>query len=450
MAVSKKKPKQNQIRTRQTRKARAGTLLTRTPISKHWRTRGLRQPKNSKHIAVVFSGKIGGKQFKQQSLKTFDYLHAREAAVEYRALLEQVWRNHPEFHSIGTYRTDFAKHLSKADEILTNFDQNEHEIMQDIRQNKLGEEVNDDDNEITDEVLSLAIDIEKLGSKEFEDLSLFDRSFKAALHDLFWETNRLESFSEDANIVDLCEQWDRNKGRTFCERWQAKPHEGYCANTVERIFDIMGEMNMLQTIKPAPNQKKTYSVVVVQGSALFRASGRLNYVLDLCKNHNVSQIYVCASDRKLDPKLESAREIECVSGTAPNRKVTTEYKMLKHLWNNLFITECPNIPVEFIQATSEENTPRPGSLETAQKWYRHTKQTGKIFEIRESKDPILAVTNQPFLMGWFTILRTIVPVSIPVEAGGPAASTTYFKHNVSTFLDAVYRYVKEAYLHEMF
>eukprot|EP00493_Phyllostaurus_siculus_P025944 UN26289 len=246
----------------------------------------------------------------------------------------------------------------------------------------------------------------------------------------------------------MCEQWDRNKGRTFRERWQAKPLKGFDANTVNRIFDIMGKMNMLQTIKPASNQRKTYSIVVVQGSALFRAFGRLKYVRELCKNHHVSQIYVCASDRKLDPKIESSREIKCVSGKAPNRFVTTEFTMLKHLWNNLFIPECSNVPVKFIQAKSEENKPRPGSLATAQKWYRHLQETGDIYKIRESKDPILAVTNQPFLMGWYTTILSVVPASIPVEAGGPATSTTYFKHNVSTFLDAVYRYVKHADLHD--
>jgi len=438
---------------KQTRKPRKGVILTRPTVSQHWKTRGLRQHGKSKHIIVVFSAELGGREFKLQSSKKFDYKHPRDAAVEYRILLNQVWENHLELQSDAAFRVDYERHLKKANDILSNFDQNEHKIIQDIRQNKLGEEINDDDAETTDEVLALPIDIENLGSKSFESLSWNDKTFRASIQELFWETNlnRRNGFSEDTNLVELCKPWDRNKGRTFLERWQAKPLKAYDAYTVKRIFDIMSGMSMLQTIKPAPYQTKTYSAVVVQGSALFRACSRLDYVRQhICKDHTVAQIYVCTSDRKLDPNLESAEEIERVSNKAPHRKVTTEFKMLQHLWDNLFKPEYPHIPVQFIEATTEKNMPRPGSLETAQKWYRVMRRTEKIDEIHASGNPILAVTNQPFLNNWFTILSNIVPVSIQVEAGGPAASTSYFKHNVSIFLDAVYRYVKEAHLHDMF
>lgn len=433
---------------KQKRKARAGTLITRCTVSDIWQTRGFRLPNKCRKIVVVFSGKLGGRKYELESSKKFGYLHAREAAVEYRNLIRIIWENHPENHERADCLKDLRKHMRHANKILANFDMNEAAILRDIRRKMLKEKVSEEVSEIPDDIRNLDInvgDLRDIYFHEFEQCSL-----KTSLLELLMVMNPTIHFRSDINLFELCKIWNRNRGRggRFCERWQIKANQKFTAHQVRQTFNIMARMRMMQKILPNPFQD--FSAIVVQGSALFRASERLRFVQSICEQRTVGRIYVLCGDRELDPVLESDAEIERVSNMKPNwnrRGDRTEYNMLKHLWQAGFIPFM-EMPVEFIQATTRKNQPRPGTLETIMELLIHLSRTGVIYKLRDA--PVLGVSNQPFVRKFFTTLRALMPITIEVQAAGPAAKTEYFKRNVHTFLDSVYNWVKEAEIHDFF
>merc|ERR1719219_1644378 len=113
------------------------------------------------------------------------------------------------------------------------------------------------------------------------------------------QTNPRFGFSSDVNLSELCKHWSR------AYRDHKLPYEAtqnFTANQTKQIFDHLAKMYMLQKVVPV--SLESFSAVVVQGSVLFRAVDRLEFVLELCRTHRIERIYVVGSDRKLDAVLE--------------------------------------------------------------------------------------------------------------------------------------------------
>jgi len=431
-----KSRKDGGTKPRQTRAPRKGVILRRKVLSNIWKTRGIRLPERDKTILVTWSGEFNGRLYKLESQTRFPYLKPRQAAVEVRNLLQKFWNNNPNLHSIQKCQDNYNYHMRIVNEMIQDFDADAERILMDIRKKMLNQDV-----QVEEKVMSEAIrtlDLQMPREVNFQGFDLCPSLMQDSLLDLAQVMYPEMDFSDNVDLYALCQQWNRNRNKKFRERWQVNGRR-FSAYQVKRTFKILDEMRMLQAVIPTPFQD--YSAIVVQGSALFRAKERMNFVTSVCRNYRIGKIYILGSDRKLDARLESDQKIQIAAGAEPTNKIDTEFKMLKHLWTNRFMKQI-DVPVDFIQARSRPHAQRAGSLEIAFEWYLRVRRSGDYEKLKEA--PVLAVSNQPHLRRWYTILRVQLPIDISVEAAGPATSVEYFKANVHTFLDSVYRWLQEA------